>query len=137
MRLGFAEIVMFVLYAAMIAGAVASGPSGPLWIVSLVLSLACAALWIVARRQLGASFSVRPEARHLVTTGLYSRLRHPIYVFGTLAFLLALLALQGWEMLAIWAILIPIQFVRASREDRVLELAFGAEYAAWRDSTWF
>jgi protein-S-isoprenylcysteine O-methyltransferase Ste14 len=136
-KLGIAEIVFFVVYAAMVAGAVAEGPRGPLWLAGLTLSLICAVLWVAARRQLGASFSVRPEARRLVTTGLYSHLRHPIYVFGTLAFLLALLALQGWRGFAVWAILIPVQVVRARREDEVLAAAFGADYAAWREQTWF
>ncbi len=135
--LGLAEIVMFVLYAAMVAGAVVAGPGGPLWTACLALSLACCVLWVVARVQLGASFAVRPEARRLVTTGLYARLRHPIYLFGTLAFLLVLLALQGWGGLAVWVILIPIQVVRAGREDKVLAAAFGADYAAWRRRTWF
>ena len=77
------------------------------------------------------------KAHHLVATGLYAKIRHPIYVFGTSAFLLVLLALQGWPGLAIWAVLIPIQLVRAGREDRVLAQGFGAEYEAYRRSTGF
>ena len=37
----------------------------------------------LARYQLGKSFSIRPEAHQLVTAGLYSKIRNPIYVFGT------------------------------------------------------
>jgi len=85
----------------------------------------------------GPGGSPRREPRKLVTTGFYARLRHPIYVFGTMAFLLVLLALQGWQALVIWAILIPIQVIRARREERVLTEAFGAEYEAYRKSTWF
>jgi protein-S-isoprenylcysteine O-methyltransferase Ste14 len=36
----------------------------------------------------GVAFAVRPETRQLVTTGFYAKLRHPICVFGTMAFLL-------------------------------------------------
>jgi protein-S-isoprenylcysteine O-methyltransferase Ste14 len=64
----------------------------------------CAVLWFVARRQVGTAFSVKPQARQLVAAGFYAKLRHPIYVFGTMAFLLVLLALQGWAALAIWAV---------------------------------
>jgi protein-S-isoprenylcysteine O-methyltransferase Ste14 len=131
-----AEIVMFALYVAIVASAVIAAPRDALWVAALCLSGVCAVLWLVARRQLGASFSIRPEARRLVTSGLYSRLRHPIYIFGTMAFLWALLALQGWRGLVVWAILIPIQIVRARREDVVLEAAFGADYTAWRATTW-
>ena len=72
-----------------------------------------------------------------MTTGFYARFRHPIYVFGTMAFLLVLLALQGWQAVVIWAILIPVQVIRARREERVLTEAFGAEYEEYRKSTWF
>ena len=40
-------------------------------------------LWTVARFQLGSSFAVTAQARHLVTHGLYSKIRNPIYVFGS------------------------------------------------------
>ena len=64
-------------------------------------------------------------------------LRHPIYVFGTMAFLFVVLALQGWPGLIIWAAVILIQVVRLRREEQVLAERFGAEYAAYRSTTWF
>lgn len=131
------DVGMYLFYLVLLALAVAAALHEAIWFLPLVLSVACAVLWFVARAQLGAAFSVKPEARHLVATGLYSKIRHPIYVFGTGAFLLVLLALQGWPGLVIWAILIPIQVVRARREERVLAQAFGAEYEAYRASTWF
>jgi protein-S-isoprenylcysteine O-methyltransferase Ste14 len=131
------DVVMYLFYLALLALAVVSATRYPLGFMALVLSVVCAVLWVVARWQLGAAFSVQAEAHHLVVTGLYAKIRHPIYVFGTGAFLLVLLALQGWTALAIWAILIPVQVIRAGREDRVLAEAFGAEYASYRRSTWF
>ena len=131
------DVVMYLFYLALLALAVVAATRYPLWFVPLVLSVVCAVLWFVARWQLGAAFSVHAEAHHLVVAGLYAKIRHPIYVFGTGAFLLVLLALQGWPALAIWAILIPVQVIRAGREDRVLAEAFGAEYATYRRSTWF
>ena len=41
-------------------------------------------LFVLARIQLGRAFSVQAKATTLVTTGLYSRIRNPIYVFGGL-----------------------------------------------------
>lgn len=38
-------------------------------------------MFVTARLQLGKSFAVTPQARELVTLGLYSRIRNPIYVF--------------------------------------------------------
>jgi protein-S-isoprenylcysteine O-methyltransferase Ste14 len=43
-------------------------------------------LAMVARLQLGESFSVSAKARKLVTTGLYARIRNPIYLSGELLF---------------------------------------------------
>jgi protein-S-isoprenylcysteine O-methyltransferase Ste14 len=131
------DAVMFAFYLVLLALGIVSGPRSVMWLVALALSLVCAALWFIARRQLGGAFSVRPEARQLVKSGFYARLRHPIYVFGTAAFLLVLLALQGWQALIIWIILIPVQVIRARREDALLAKTFGAQYEAYRRTTWF
>jgi hypothetical protein len=48
----------------------------------------------VARYQLGNSFSARAEAHELVTRGLYSKIRNPIYVFGAVTFAGLLLVAQ-------------------------------------------
>jgi protein-S-isoprenylcysteine O-methyltransferase Ste14 len=131
------DVVMFAFYLVLLALAAAAEVHDLIWFWALGLSLVCAILWFVARRQLGVAFSVTAQARQLVTTGLYAKVRHPIYVFGTMAFLFVLLALQGWQALVVWAILIPVQVLRARREERVLAQAFGAQYEAYRGSTWF
>jgi phospholipid methyltransferase len=60
------------------------------WDARHVIGMAIAAigflLWFAARLQLGESFAVLPKARALVTTGLYSKFRNPIYLFGGLAY---------------------------------------------------
>jgi hypothetical protein len=43
-------------------------------------------LWILARVQLGSSFAVTAQAKALVTAGLYAKFRHPVYLFGGVAF---------------------------------------------------
>ena len=121
----------------LVALAVRFGPRTPVWYSGLLLSAVSFPLWVVARRQLGTAFSARAEARHLVTRGLYARLRHPIYIFGSLAYFGALLALQVWPILLAWLALTPIEVVRARREDQVLSDAFGPEYSAYRSKTWF
>jgi protein-S-isoprenylcysteine O-methyltransferase Ste14 len=136
-RLKLLDLVVFAIYLAFLALGIVAAPRTTLSYIALSLSVSCAILWFVARRQLGDAFSVAPEARHLVTRGLYSRLRHPIYVFGTLAFLFVVLALQGWAALIIWAVVILIQVVRVRREERVLADTFGEEYTAYRRRTWF
>jgi len=120
----------------LVALAVRFGPRTTVWYVGLLVTVVSLPLWIIARWQLGTAFSARPVAHHLVTRGLYAKIRHPIYVFGTLAYFGSLLALQVWPILVAWLALTPIEVVRARREDRVLAEAFGAEYADYRSRTW-
>lgn len=137
MKLRWIDIISYLIYLAFFGFGIIAGLHNTLAYIALCLSLLCAALWFVARWQLGEAFSVTAQAHQLVTQGLYSKIRHPIYVFGTLAFLFVVLALQGWPALTIWAIVILIQVVRVRREERVLAQAFGAEYTAYRSRTWF
>jgi protein-S-isoprenylcysteine O-methyltransferase Ste14 len=90
----------------------------------------------IARYQLGRSFAVRAEAHQLVTRGIYSKIRNPIYVFGTVmiaGFVLIIHKPVGW--LFVLAVVI-LQIGRAHREARVLEAAFGDAYREYRRKTW-
>jgi protein-S-isoprenylcysteine O-methyltransferase Ste14 len=95
------------------------------------------ALWACARYQLGASFTARAEARSLVTNGLYSRIRHPIYL--TAEMLIAGLSIFiGYPVLWLVSLaLLPWQVKRARREERALQAAFGERYETYRSGTWF
>jgi protein-S-isoprenylcysteine O-methyltransferase Ste14 len=94
-------------------------------------------LWMLARHQLGASFAVRAEAKKLMTHGLYSKIRNPIYLFGGFA-LLGEFVVLGWY---IWAVVFVLfnftQYLRVKREEQVLAEAFGDEYQAYKEKTWF
>jgi protein-S-isoprenylcysteine O-methyltransferase Ste14 len=91
----------------------------------------------LARYQLGKSFSIKAEAHDLVTTGLYSKIRNPIYVFGLVMLIGLILVLQKP---ALWIVLVVVaigQTVRARQEARALEAAFGEQYREYRRKTWF
>jgi protein-S-isoprenylcysteine O-methyltransferase Ste14 len=94
-------------------------------------------MWSVARFQLGASFSVKAKASVLVTHGIYSRIRNPIYVFGGIMIAGMMLFFLKPEYLLIFAVLVPMQVVRARKESAVLEAAFGDEYRRYKAETWF
>jgi protein-S-isoprenylcysteine O-methyltransferase Ste14 len=94
-------------------------------------------LLMVARLQLGASFAVQAKARKLVTTGLYAKMRNPIYVFSGLVLVGMAVVLSNWVLLGLIAILIPVQRMRARREEAVLTAAFGEKYLRYKAGTWF
>ena len=106
-------------------------------IVGIAIAAPALVLLVLARIQLGRAFSVRAKASNLVTTGLYSRIRNPIYVFSSLLFL-GLIIWTGmlWLLLVLVAI-IPLQIYRSRKEEEVLEERFGAEYLAYKQKTWF
>ncbi len=105
--------------------------------VGTVLAIVGISLVALARYQLGTSFSVTAKARKLVTAGIYSKIRNPIYVFGLVMLTGIALVLQEpafWIVLVFVAVL---QTVRARKEARVLEDTFGEEYREYRRKTWF
>jgi protein-S-isoprenylcysteine O-methyltransferase Ste14 len=103
----------------------------------LCLSIIGFVLWTAARFQLGRSFTVSAKARHLVARGLYSRIRNPIYVFGSCVIAGFILVLGRPRWLLVFLAIIPVQIWRARKEAAALEAAFGDEYRAYRASTWF
>ena len=113
------------------------GPRGSARLFGLLLALIGLAGVILARYTLGRSFSIAPKATALVTSGIYSRIRNPIYVFAAI-FLIGLALIVGRpKLLVILAVLIPMQIVRARREAAVLEAKFGDAYREYRKHTWF
>ncbi len=92
---------------------------------------------VVARYQLGRSFAITPKARELVTHGLYSKIRNPIYVFGIVMFTGVAMVLQMRGLWIALVVLFVLQAMRAHREARVLEAAFGDAYREYRRKTWF
>lgn len=112
-------------------------PWTPYRIAGLSIAIPALLLLVLARIQLGRAFSVRARARDLVTTGLYSRIRNPIYVFGALIFLGIIIWTGRPWLLLILAILVPMQIYRARQESKVLEAKFGAEYLEYKRKTWF
>jgi protein-S-isoprenylcysteine O-methyltransferase Ste14 len=86
-------------------------------------------LWFLSRVHLGTHLTFRPKAdRILVTNGLYKYFRHPIYYFGTLSLICYIMFLERYYLLYGLIILIPLQVVRALRENKVLKKKFEDDY---------
>jgi protein-S-isoprenylcysteine O-methyltransferase Ste14 len=105
--------------------------------VGLCLMVLGFVMWTVARFQLGASFAVTARAKQLVTHGLYSKIRNPIYVFGSCVMAGAILLFLRPIWLLVFLAVIPLQIWRAGKEAHVLEEKFGEEYRVYRGRTRF
>ena len=93
--------------------AYAALPSTDLRILGLILALAGLAGVAVARAQLGISFTLAPEARALVTHGIYSKVRNPVYLFSAIAIAGLLLYINRLSFFWIFLLIIPLQVIRA------------------------
>jgi protein-S-isoprenylcysteine O-methyltransferase Ste14 len=111
------------------------------WTIPRIAGIAIAApsflLLAAARIQLGRAFSVQAKATTLVTTGLYSRIRNPIYVFGGLLIAGVIIWFGKPLLLLCFVILIPMQVIRSRKESQVLAEKFGAAYDDYKRQTWF
>jgi protein-S-isoprenylcysteine O-methyltransferase Ste14 len=106
-------------------------------VAGLVLMVPALILLTTARLQLGNSFSLAPQAAQLVTRGIYSRIRNPIYLFGTFVFSGLFLFLERPLLLLLLVPVLILQISRARAEARVLEAHFGDQYRQYKAATWF
>ncbi len=106
-------------------------------IAGAIIGFPSLVLLILARLQLGSSFAIRPKAQALVTHGLYSRIRNPIYFFGGFAVAGLCLAFDRPHLLWVLVVLVPLQIYRVRREEKVLTEKFGDDYLRYKARTWF
>ena len=137
MKFNLLTLAIILIFAVLFIRQTAGLPWTPGHIIGMAIAAPALLLLIVARIQLGGAFSVRAKASHLVTTGLYSRIRNPIYVFGAL-FIAGMIVWSNklWLFL-IFLILIPMQILRSRKEAQVLENKFGPAYLEYKQKTWF
>jgi protein-S-isoprenylcysteine O-methyltransferase Ste14 len=113
------------------------GTSSEVWLVGGALMLLGLALLLLARRHLGEAFAVTPQAKVLVTRGLYSRIPHPLYVFLDVALIGLIIVLRTEWLLLPWAALVGVHAYVARLESKTLERAFGDAYREYRKRTWW
>ena len=112
-------------------------PWTALRIAGAILAVAGYSAFVTARLQLGKSFAVTPQAKELVTLGLYSRIRNPIYVFVDVMIFGFILALRLYWLFALYPLLVAMHVFRAHREAKVLQEKFGRAYLDYCAQTWF
>jgi len=103
-------------------------------LMATAISLIGTGLSVFALAHLGRSFSLMAEARRLVTSGPYRVVRHPLYLFETVATLGVLLQFFSLYTVLIFLAYIVIQLQRMKNEEAVLERVF-PEYREYRSKT--
>jgi protein-S-isoprenylcysteine O-methyltransferase Ste14 len=137
MKMNWGTLIVLLVAGAYLVLAYRDEPWTPMRVAGAIVGIVFGILVVVARVQLGRSFTVRAQAHSLVTSGIYSRVRNPIYVFGTLTLVgLALFIGKPWLLLGL-VVIVPMQILRARREEQVLMDAFGEEYRRYKARTWF
>jgi len=105
--------------------------------IGIILLVPSIILFTIARIQLGGSFQASAKANKLVKTGIYKKIRHPVYLFG-ITFLLGLIFItERFSLVIIIAIILVFQIKRIIQEEKVLAEKFGDEYSEYRKQTWF
>ena len=125
MKLNYITLALFVVFAILFATNIHRFPLDSMRIVGLSIAIPSFVLFILARIQLGRSFSVEAKATSLVTTGLYSHIRNPIYFFGALMIAGIIVWTTKPVLFLVFVVLIPLQIYRSREEERVLTEEFG------------
>ena len=105
---------------------------------SLAIGMSGLALWITGMSYLGKALRVLPGAEKIIARGIYRFIRHPIYV-GIILTHLGLFVACGsiFGMVYLFAVIVPLNFIRARLEEKAMSIKFGDRYHAYRNLTWF
>jgi protein-S-isoprenylcysteine O-methyltransferase Ste14 len=112
----------------------------PDWLrwVGIALGLVSFVLYAWSQATLGKAWSPHLQMRQehaLVTTGPYTRIRHPIYL-ALLAFLTGIaLVTANWFFIALLVVSIVVLALRIPKEEQMMIEDFGQEYKAYMART--
>lgn len=134
----FLVALQFALLLVLAALAAPKVVRGDISVAAFVLAGACLvlAVWTLAHNRPG-NFNIRPVPKahgHLITTGPYRWIRHPMYtsvLLGAAALAWTSSPLVGW---ATWLTLAAVLFVKSTLEERWMHEKHGG-YAAYRLSS--
>jgi protein-S-isoprenylcysteine O-methyltransferase Ste14 len=112
----------------------------PAWLrwAGFALGLVSLAWWAWTQAALGKHWSAQLQLReghHLVTTGPYARVRHPLYTAMLGISAAFALVTAHWVFVAFSALSVAMLLLRVPREEQMMLDQFGAEYAAYMQRT--
>ncbi len=112
----------------------------PSWLrwAGLVLGLASLGLWTWTQVALDTLWSAQLQLReehHLVVTGPYARMRHPMYTAMCGWGAALALVTASWIFVVIALVVFTVFFTRVPREEQMMLQQFGAEYRDYMGRT--
>jgi protein-S-isoprenylcysteine O-methyltransferase Ste14 len=103
------------------------------WVASL-LGVGCLLVTIECWMRMGESWrmSIVPEGdTELVTTGLYARVRHPIYGFSMLLMVCSVVIVPTVPMVIVATLHVLLMVLKSGNEERFLLRTYGDRYAEY------
>ena len=110
----------------------------PQYFIYAAITITGLCFWWAGKIFLGDAFSTVPRAKRLVTKGIYSKIRHPIYT--GICLMLIGLAFLGDAPLSLRVLILffaAVKIIRAYFEEKLLEKRFAAVYIEYKKNTWF
>lgn len=113
----------------------------PDWLrwLGFIIGLLAVSFWTWTQIHLDTQWSAQlqlTQGHHLVTSGPYARIRHPLYA-GMFGWCLALILLTAnWIFLVICVLSVAMLLRRVPREEQMMLAAFGDEYNAYMQRTY-
>jgi len=106
-------------------------------ILGISITLVGYVLWFYGRYQLGPAYSLLPEARHIVSNGIYSKIRHPLYISQMITLGGVIFFIGDHRLWLLFFYCLIIQVYRKIQEEKLLINKFGTEYTNYIKTTWF
>ena len=103
--------------------------------ISSILFLLGFFTWSFGLIELGKNFSIFPKPRILIKTGIYKKVRHPIYLGHIIISFSWIVITQNLFFVIFWIILTLILAIRIGMEEGLLEKKFGNEYRTYKKKT--
>ena len=111
-------------------------PNITLYILGIILSIFGATLDCMALWKLKRSFSIMVEVRPLIKSGIYNKIRHPLYTGEILHFLGITLVFNNVIVYGMFIFLVILQALRAKLEEKKLK-AYFPDYSIYMKNTGF
>jgi len=113
-------------------------PAGIGWLGAIVFACSGALIW-KTHKDLGRSWTPSlafRDGHFLITDGIYTYLRHPLYSAHLLWGIAQVLMLHNWIAgFSYLLVIIPRTLVRIQKEEKIMLEKFGDEYAEYTEKT--